>query len=140
MVAGVVGEDVGAEGGAVEVDVDLCGGDGFMPEHFLDCTQVGATFQKVGGKGVAQSMGGYGFTYPGTFRKVLHYLEYPFTCEMPPAAVKEENIIVTGLYREGGTVNHIVIDFSYRCLRHRHHPLFTPFTHNHKVSLISENF
>ena len=36
-------EDVGAEGGGIEVDVDLGGGDGFVAKHLLDCTEVGTT-------------------------------------------------------------------------------------------------
>lgn len=46
-------EDVGAEGGGIEVDVDLGGGDGFVAKHLLDCTEVGPTLEKMGGERVA---------------------------------------------------------------------------------------
>lgn len=42
MVAGMVEEDLGAEQGGVEVEVDFGGGDGFVAEHLLDGAEVGA--------------------------------------------------------------------------------------------------
>lgn len=43
-------EDVGAEGGGVEVNVDLGGGDGFVAEHLLDGAEIGSTLEKMGGE------------------------------------------------------------------------------------------
>ena len=50
-------EDVGAEGGGVEVDVDLSGGDGFVAEHLLDGTEIGSTLEQMGGERVAEGVG-----------------------------------------------------------------------------------
>jgi hypothetical protein len=36
--------------------IDLCRGDGCVPQDFLDHTEVGATGKKVGGKAVAEGM------------------------------------------------------------------------------------
>lgn len=57
VVAGMVEENLGAEQGGVEVEVDFGGGDGFVAEHLLDGAQVGAPFEKVGGEAVAQGVG-----------------------------------------------------------------------------------
>ena len=47
---GVVGEELAAEKGAVEVEVDLGGGDGFVAEQFLNDAEVGAAFKEMGGE------------------------------------------------------------------------------------------
>lgn len=49
-VAGVVEHDFVAEAGVVDVQIDLCGGDGFVAEHLLYGAQVGAAFQEVCGE------------------------------------------------------------------------------------------
>ncbi len=41
----------------VEVGVELGCAQGGVPEHFLDTAEVGAAFDQVGGKGVAQGVG-----------------------------------------------------------------------------------
>ena len=45
-----------AEKFAVEVSIDLRGGNALMAEHFLDGAKVGAAFYEVGGEGMAESM------------------------------------------------------------------------------------
>ena len=57
MVARVVGEYLAAQQGIVEMYVDFGGGDAFVAEHLLYGTQVGASFEQVGGKTVAQGVG-----------------------------------------------------------------------------------
>ena len=42
-----------------DMGVDLGGGRILMAEHFLDSPQIGATFQKVTGKRVAQAVGSH---------------------------------------------------------------------------------
>ena len=42
----------------VQVGIDLCGGDAFVSQHFLDGAEVGAAFDEVGGEGVTEGMGG----------------------------------------------------------------------------------
>ena len=49
----------------VEVGVDLRGADIRVAKQFLHGTQVAAGFQQVTGKGVAQDMGRYFFSYAG---------------------------------------------------------------------------
>ena len=48
MVAGVVQEDFFAQARAVDVEVDFGGGNVFVPQHLLDCTQIGTAFEQVG--------------------------------------------------------------------------------------------
>ena len=42
---------------SVHVGVDFGGSDTFMPQHTLDGTQIGATFQQVSGERMAECMG-----------------------------------------------------------------------------------
>ena len=41
---------------AIDLGVDLRGGDGGMPEHFLNDSQIGPSGQQVRGKGVSKLM------------------------------------------------------------------------------------
>lgn len=47
---GVVCDELAAEEGAVEVEVDFGGGDGFVAEQFLDGAKVGAPLKEMGGE------------------------------------------------------------------------------------------
>ena len=56
------------------VRIYLCRGNVNMPEHYLDSPEIGAAFQEVAGKGVAQRVGGNVFGNTGlkaiTFEKL----------------------------------------------------------------------
>ena len=41
----------------VQVGVNFCGGNAFMPQHFLHGPQVGAAFYQVRSKGMPEGMG-----------------------------------------------------------------------------------
>ena len=45
--------------------INLRSGDGFVAEHYLDGAEIGAAFYEMGGKTVAESVGGDGFFYSG---------------------------------------------------------------------------
>ena len=42
---------------AVYMGIDFGSGDGFVSQHVLDRTQIGAAFDEVGGEAVAEGMG-----------------------------------------------------------------------------------
>ena len=90
---GVMVEKFGTESGAVEMDVDFGGGDRFMPQHFLDGTQVGAPFQKMGGERVAQRVGAYLFHDSGRGRKIPDYVEHHHPCHFFPSAVEQQYVL-----------------------------------------------
>ena len=60
---------------AVEVGIDLCGGDALVAEHFLDGAKVGAAFDEVGGEGMAESVRGNVLADPGLCREVFEQQE-----------------------------------------------------------------
>ena len=51
------------ETAAVNMGVYLCGGNIGMTQHHLDGAEIGAMFQEVGGKGVAQGVRADLFVY-----------------------------------------------------------------------------
>lgn len=93
----MVGEDVVAEGGAVEVDVDLGGGDAFVAEHLLDGAEVCSAFEQVGGERVAQGMGRDCLADSGRGCEVFDYLENAVAGEASATAVEEEDVAAVGL-------------------------------------------
>ena len=54
-------EDGLSEEFCIDVGINLGGENGFVTEHFLNGTEVGAHFDEVGGKGVAEGVGTNGF-------------------------------------------------------------------------------
>ena len=50
-------EDLGPEGGGVDVGVDLGGADALVAEKGLDDAEVGTAFEQGCGKGMAQGVG-----------------------------------------------------------------------------------
>ena len=49
-VAGMMEQNLVAQSGAVEMNVDLCGCDAIVAEHLLDCAEIGSAFEEVGGE------------------------------------------------------------------------------------------
>ena len=41
---------------AVQVGVNLCSGDAFMAQHFLNCTEIGPGLYEVGSKGMTEGV------------------------------------------------------------------------------------
>jgi hypothetical protein len=62
IVARVVHQYLFTQSGAVDVQVYLGGGNGFVTEHLLNGTQVGPAFKQMCGKRVAQGMRAYLFS------------------------------------------------------------------------------
>ena len=62
---GMAGEELGAESGSVEMEIDFRGGYGFMAEHLLYGPQIRTPLQQMSGEGMAQSMGRDGLVDTG---------------------------------------------------------------------------
>ena len=50
------GNDGLTQVGFVQVGIDLCGGNGLVSQHLLDCTQISTALHQVSGKGVPKGM------------------------------------------------------------------------------------
>ncbi len=50
LAAGMVGKDGFVPGGGVDVRVNLCREDAFVPQHLLHNAEVGAVFSKMSGE------------------------------------------------------------------------------------------
>ena len=86
-----------AEEFAVEVGIDLGGGDTFMAEHFLNGAKVGAAFYQVGGEGMAKRMGGDVLADPGVFDEVFEEQKDHNAAKAAAAAVEKEDVFVAWL-------------------------------------------
>src|SRR5580700_8746939 len=80
-----------AEEFAVEVGIDLGGGDAFVAEHFLNGTKIGAAFDEVGGEGMAKGMRGDVLGNPGLFYEVFKQQKDHDAAKAAAAAVEEED-------------------------------------------------
>lgn len=69
-------KDGGLPGTGVDMGVDFSGEDGLMAEHFLDHAKIGAVFNEVGGKGVAESMWGDFLGDTGNESLLFHKIEH----------------------------------------------------------------
>ena len=75
----------------VEVGVNLRGGDGLVPEHLLDSTQVSPAFDQVGGKRMPKGMRTDAFGDAGGLRQVFDDGENHDACE-PGAPSVQKNV------------------------------------------------
>ena len=82
---------------AVEVGIDLGGGNAFVAEHFLNGAEVGAAFNEVGGEGMAEGMRGDVLGDPGLLYEVFEQQEDHHAAKAAAAAVEEEDIFMAGL-------------------------------------------
>lgn len=135
-VAWMVGEDVGAQGRGVEMEIDLGGGDGFMAEHLLDGTQIGSPLEQMGGKGVAQSMGRNGALDSGLLGEPTHYLKDPLACEPATAPVEKQDILVARLDLEPRSVIHPYLDLLEGTIRDGDYALLVSLAGDREKSLM----
>lgn len=82
---------------AVHVQVDLGGGDGFVAEHFLHGAEVGAAFDEVGGKGMAEGVGTHVFVQAGEGGEVFDGGEDADAGEAAPLLVEKGEVFVAPL-------------------------------------------
>lgn len=79
--------DFAAQHIAVNMRIYLRSCNGFMPQHALDCPQVGSTFQQVRGKRVAKGVGTDVFGDARRFCQLLNHVEnHDARNVVPPAS------------------------------------------------------
>ena len=138
-IAGVVIEDFLAEVVAVDVEVDLGGGDALVAEHLLDGTQVRAAFEEMGGEAVAEGVGGDGGADACGATELLDDVEDGDAGEGRTAADAQEDIILgAGLDGDACAVVEPVLQFRYGTGRDGHEPLLLAFAVHTDEALVEE--
>ena len=93
LVVGVVGEDGFLPGGGFDVGVDFGREDALVAEHFLDDAEVGAVFDHVGGKGMAEGVGRDFLVDAGEDGLALDHVENRSAREMAAVFVEENSVV-----------------------------------------------
>ena len=132
VVAGVVGKDVGTEGGCVEVDINLGGGYRFVTEHLLDGAEIGSALEQMGCEGVTEGVGRDVFAYAGGLCKPFDYLKGALACETASTTVEKEDIFVSAFDFEPRTVVHPCVYLLDGGVGHGHHAFFIAFAGDHE--------
>ena len=83
---------------AVDVNINLGGGDALVAEHLLDGSQVGPAFKQMGGKTVAQGVGADRLAHASQFAQLLDDVEDHLARKHRPAAVQEQDILTASLH------------------------------------------
>lgn len=107
-IVGMVGEELAAEMGAVEMDIELRGGEAFVAEHHLDGAEVGASFKQMSGKTVTQRVGTHCLGYPCGSRRFLYYIEHHHSRQSPAATVEKQYVPGAGLRGHHGAFDEVV--------------------------------
>jgi hypothetical protein len=85
---------------AVEVGIDLGGGNAFVAEHFLDGAEVGAAFHEVGGERMTEGMRGDIFCDTGLPDQVFEEQEDHLPRKLAAPSVEKEGVFMTGFCAE----------------------------------------
>lgn len=84
--------------------IDLSRQDGRMPQHLLDITDVHILFQKQGGKGVPEHVGGNVKTDPGLSGILFDHLAGRLLRVTLPVAVQKKELLSLDLFPPVGAV------------------------------------
>jgi hypothetical protein len=76
----------------IEMGVDFCGGNAFVPQHFLDNAQIGSAFEKMGGKGVAEGVRTDLLFDARYFSEPNHRSENGNTTQVFPGRIQQQKI------------------------------------------------
>ena len=79
---------------SVEVGIDLRCVDTFVAEHGLNGAQIGASFEQMGGKGVAQRVGRDGLVDSCIGGEHLQHVEHCDAREVLPAPVADKHVVL----------------------------------------------
>ena len=96
LAPGVVVKDGAVPGGGIDVCVDLGCEDALVTEHFLYYSEVGAVFYEVGGKAVAEGVGGDFLVHTGGHGLVFYHIKYGYAAEGLAKAVEEKVVLKSG--------------------------------------------
>src|SRR3712207_1135558 len=106
--------DFTAQHFTIDVRINLCCCDGFMPEHTLDGTQIGPSFEQMCGERMAERMGADVFSDVCLHGKLFNQMENHDSGKRfsAPVAHKDE-IFVSRLYFNAVAVGEIESEFVY---------------------------
>ena len=121
--------------GRLYMGIYLCRGDAFMPQHFLNDTQVRTILDQMGRKGMTESMRGNLLPHSCRQSLSLDHLEYGRTAQRTAEAVQEDKVI-RSLVTWGRTMLEICIDRICSHLSDRHQPLLVSFSYDTDESFI----
>ncbi len=85
---------------AIHMHIDFCRCYVFMPEHLLDGTQIGAAFEQMGSKGMAQGMRTDTFPDAALPAQILHNVEHHHTRHFSASPVQEKDVFASTLWRQ----------------------------------------
>ena len=85
---------------AIYMHIDFCRCYVFMPEHLLDGTQIGAAFEQMGSKGMAQGMRTDTFPDAALPAQILHNVEHHHTRHFSASPVQEKDVFASTLWRQ----------------------------------------
>ena len=86
-------DDFGPQTAAVDVGVDLGCGDALVAQHALNGSQIGAAFQQVSGKGVAEGVRADVLGDAGFFGQFFNQVEDHDTGEPFSSAMAHEHVV-----------------------------------------------
>ena len=75
-IAGMMLDNFTSEHVPVDMRINFRGGDGFMSQHALNCPQIGAAFQQMGGKGMAERVRTDILGDTGLFRQFFNHVKH----------------------------------------------------------------
>ena len=75
-IAGMMLDNFTSEHVPVDMRINFRGGDGFMSQHALNCPQIGAAFQQMGGKGMAERVRADILGDAGLFRQFFNHVKH----------------------------------------------------------------
>lgn len=116
MIAGMMFQDLLAERLAVDMRIDLGSRDFLVAEHLLDGPQVGAAFQQVRGKRMAEGMWADPFMDTSQGDLLLDDVEDHDPRERGAPAVEKQDVLEAFLGYDLDPVLEIVVDLMERCL------------------------
>lgn len=90
-------ENLGSEGGGIDVGIDLGGADAFVAEKGLDDAEVGAAFEQGCGKGMTKGMGRDGLPDARQRGLLFDHNEDHHSREMGAPSIKKHIIFLSGL-------------------------------------------
>ena len=115
---------------AVDVGVDLGGGDVGMPKHHLHGPEVGSAGEQVGGKGMAEHMGAHCFVDAGGPGVLPDDLPEPVAGHACPSIGKKKVVAPLFLEEQGPAMVKIALDNGAGSLVERYQPFFIAFANN----------
>ena len=139
-VPGVMLNDFTAQHIAVDMRVNFRSCNGLMPQHTLDCAQVGTTFKQVRGEGVAEGMRADIFSDSGFLCQLLNQVENHDTGDAVSPAGEEDVIFKSFLDFAKITVEQPVLYFFDGTGGDRHQSLLTAFSFHFDETFVKIQF